>query len=49
MVLAATVIILLANRKMFFETDHVGKLLESSFKKAGNEQEFQEISAAVVR
>ena len=30
-VLAATVMIVLCNRKMFFETDHVGRLLETRF------------------
>ena len=34
-VLAATVIIVLANRRMFFETDHVGRLLETQFREDG--------------
>ena len=34
-VLAATVIIVLANRQMFFETGHVGRLLETQFKEDG--------------
>ena len=31
-VIAATVIIVLHNRRMFFETDHVGRLLETQFR-----------------
>ena len=34
-VLAATVIIVLANRQMFFETGHVRRLLETQFKEDG--------------
>ena len=34
-VLAATVIIVLANRRMFFETDQVGRLLETQFREDG--------------